>query len=261
MKYTHNDGFYTHLGRIKINFQNKITLPLPLKNPPPQTSKDNPSPSRTKSPTKNSNKKCFKCLGFGHIAANCPNKITMMVKGGIVVSDNSDQSSRSNSPTPSKTPSENECEIPCEGDLLVVRRILGTIQKPFDETQRENIFHTCCLINNKLCSMIIDGDSCANVTSTRVVEKLRLPIISHTKPYKLQWLSEKGEIVVNKQVIITFAIGKDEVLCDVVPMEATHILFRRPWQYDKKDLHDGHTNKISFNFQGHKIILKPFFSK
>ena len=40
--------------------------------------------------------------------------------------------------------------------------------------------------------------------------------------YKLQWLSEVGEIVVNKQVLIHFSIGKykDEVLCDVVPMEA-----------------------------------------
>jgi len=27
-------AFTTHLGRIKINFQNKIILPLPLKNPP-----------------------------------------------------------------------------------------------------------------------------------------------------------------------------------------------------------------------------------
>ena len=103
----------------------------------PQTSKDNLSPCRTKLPTKTSNKKCFKCLGFGYIALNCPSKRTMMVKWEIVVSGHSDQSS-----TPSKTPSEDECEIPCEGDLLVVRRMLGTIQKLFDEIQRDNIFHT-----------------------------------------------------------------------------------------------------------------------
>jgi len=97
-----------------------------------------------------------------------------------------------------KTPSEDECEIPCEGALLVVRRMLGTIKKTFDETQRENIFHTNYLVNNKLCSMIINGGSCANVASTRVVEKLGLPTISHTKPYKLQWFSEDGEIMVTK---------------------------------------------------------------
>jgi len=91
------------------------------------------------------------------------------------------------------------------------------------------------------------------------VEKIGLPTISHTKPYKQQWISTEGEIMVNKQVLITFAIGKykDKVLCDVVPMEATHILLGRPWQYDRKVLHDGLTNKMTFIFQGHKVILKP----
>jgi len=44
-------------------------------------------------------------------------------------------------------------------------------------------------------------------------------------------------------------------------MEATHILLGRPLQYDRQVLHDGHTNKMSFNFQGHKVILKPLCPK
>jgi len=178
----------------------------------------------------------------------------MMFKGGQVVSEHSDPSSRSNSPSPSKTPSDNQYEIPCEGDLLVIRRILGTIPTPFS---------FLCLITNKLCSMIIDWGSCANAESTRFVENLGLPNISHTNPYKLQWLTAEGEIMVNKQVIITFAIGKykEEVLCDVVPMEATHILLGRPWQYDRQVLHDGLTNKMTFTFPGHKVTLKPLSPK
>ena len=99
-------------------------------------------------------------------------------------------------------------------DLLVVRQMLGQVLKPFDESQRENIFHTRCLINDRLCSLIVDGGSCANVAITRVVDKLGLSTISHAKPYKLQWLSEVGEIIVYKQVLIAFSIGKykDEVL-------------------------------------------------
>jgi len=100
------------------------------------------------------------------------------------MSDHSSQ--RPRSPTSSRIPSEEESEVPCEGDLLVVRCVLGQVQKPFDEIQRENIFHTRCLINDKLCSLILDGGSCTNVASTRVVEKLGLPTISHAKPYKLQ---------------------------------------------------------------------------
>jgi hypothetical protein len=39
-----------------------------------------------------------------------------------------------------------------------------------------------------------------------------------------------GEVKVNKQVLITFSIGKycDEVLCDVVSMQANHLLLGRP---------------------------------
>jgi len=51
----------------------------------------------------------------------------------------------------------------------------------------------------------MDGGSCTNVTSTRVVEKLGLSTISHANPYKLQWLSKEREIMVNKQVLIIFA--------------------------------------------------------
>ena len=65
---------------------------------------------------------------------------------------------------------------------------------------------------------------------TTLVEKLNLPTLKHSRPYKLQWLNDCGEIKVNKQVLVSFSIGKykDEVLCDVVPMHAGHILLGRP---------------------------------
>jgi len=64
----------------------------------------------------------------------------MMVRGGVVMSDHNSQ--RSRSPTSFRSQSEEENEIPCEGDLLAVRRMLGQVQKPFDESQRDNTFHT-----------------------------------------------------------------------------------------------------------------------
>ena len=116
---------------------------------------------------------------------------------GIVVSEHDSDSPRHSSP--SRPSSEHESESPLEGDLLVVRRLLGQVLQPFDESQRENIFHTRCLIQNNICSLIVDGGSCANVASTRVVDKLGLSTISHTKPYKLQWLSEGAKsLLTNK---------------------------------------------------------------
>ena len=74
--------------------------------------------------------------------------------------------------------------------------------KEEDEVQRENLFHTRCHVQNKVCSVIIDGGSCTNVASAIMVEKLGLPTIKHSKPYKLQWLNDSGEVRVTKQVLV-----------------------------------------------------------
>ena len=78
--------------------------------------------------------------------------------------------------------------------------------------------------------MIIDGGSCTNVASTILVEKLNLLTLKHSRPYNLQWLNDCGKVRVDKQVLVTFSIGKylNEVLCNVVPMHAGNILLGRP---------------------------------
>jgi hypothetical protein len=143
-------------------------------------------------------------------------------------------------------------------ELLMVRRMFGNQVKEEDTTQRENLFQTRCLVQGKVCALI-DGGSCSNFASTRLVFKLNLDIKSHPKPYKLQWRNETVEMMVNKQVEVCFRIGKyeDVVLCDVVPMEASHLLLGRPWQFDKKTSHNGHSNKYSFFHHDKKIVLAP----
>ena len=81
--------------------------------------------------------------------------------------------------------------------MLMVRRLLGNQMQPLDDNQRENIFHTRCVINGKLCSLIVDG-SCTNVASSRLVTKLNLETKPHPRPYKLQWLSEDEEVKVTQ---------------------------------------------------------------
>uniref|UniRef100_A0A2N9GPC1 Reverse transcriptase domain-containing protein n=1 Tax=Fagus sylvatica TaxID=28930 RepID=A0A2N9GPC1_FAGSY len=112
---------------------------------------------------------------------------------------------------------------PVIGESLIARRALNTHIKVDDaEQQRENIFHTRCHVNNK-------------------------------------WLNDCGEVRVDRQVLVTFSIGKylDEVLCDVVPMHAGHILLGRPWQYDRRVTHDGFKNMYSFVKGGKTIKLAP----
>ncbi|XP_065874727.1 uncharacterized protein [Euphorbia lathyris] len=92
-----------------------------------------------------------------------------------------------------------------------------------------------------------------------LVEKLGLPVTKHPHPYKLQWLNDCGEIKVSKQVLVSLKIGQyqDDLLCDVVPMQAGHILLGRLWQFDKNAMHLGRKNQYSFMHDGRKIILAP----
>ncbi|RDX91634.1 hypothetical protein CR513_26356, partial [Mucuna pruriens] len=73
-----------------------------------------------------------------------------------------------------------------------------------------------------------------------------------------EYLCEKGELLVDKQVEVVFTLGtyEDKVTCDVVPMEATHLLLGRSWKFDKRVIHDRVTNRFTFVHLGQRVVLK-----
>uniref|UniRef100_A0A2N9HBM8 CCHC-type domain-containing protein n=1 Tax=Fagus sylvatica TaxID=28930 RepID=A0A2N9HBM8_FAGSY len=165
-------------------------------------------------PSRNRDIKCFKCLSLGHIASQCPNRQVMIMRdNGEVMTESENDSD--GMPELVDASDDDGVVYPVTGESLIVRRALNTHIKVDDaEQQRENIFHTRCHVNNK-------------------------------------WLNDCGEVRVDRQVLVTFSIGKylDEVLCDVVPMHAGHILLGRPWQYDRRVTHNGFKNMHSFEFE------------
>jgi len=125
---------------------------------------------------------------------------------------------------------------------------------------RKNIFHTRCTTAGKVCDVIIDSGSCENVVSNYMVEKLEMLRQSHPLPYKLQWLNKGSEVKVMKRGLVNFSIGQkyqDQVWCDVVPMDACHLLLGRPCQYDHRAHHDCYANTYTFVKDGVKIKLTP----
>jgi len=63
--------------------------------------------------------------------------------------------------------------------------------------------------------------------------------------------------------VVPFSIGKyvDEILCDMIPMQASHILLGRPSQYDRKAIHDGVKNRYTVVKDGKTITLVPLTPK
>jgi hypothetical protein len=81
-------------------------------------------------------------------------------------------------------------------------------------------------VQERSIRIIIDNDSCNNLASTTLVEKLSLPTRKLSNPYHIQWLNDGGKIRVSRSVRVPFSIGaySDYVDCDVVPMEACSLL-------------------------------------
>jgi len=204
-------------------------------------------------------RRCFKCQGLGHVATDCPNRRVITLAEWDAVKEEVAEEEKEESIEILEEEEEEIIAEADEGEMLVLRRTLST-QKGDQEEQRENIFHSRCTVQGKVCSLIIDSGSCANVVSMSMIEKLNLHTSVHPHPYNIQWLNQSKGLQVSSRCLISFSIGKnyqDELWFDVIPMDACHLLFGRPWLFDRKVTNNGYLNMYSFVKDGKKITLAP----
>ena len=92
------------------------------------------------------------------------------------------------------------------------------------------------------------------MASIELIDMLNSLTVEHSRPYILQWLKKENEVTISKQDLVAFLIGeyKDEVVCDVFPMNTCHLFLGRPWQYDRNVLHHGMSNTYPFKLYKRK---------
>jgi hypothetical protein len=143
---------------------------------------------------------------------------------------------------------------------LMMRKVLLKLENP---SQRNSLFQTACKTKDRVCKVIVDNSSTDNLVSTEMVEKLELETIAHPSPYRVSWLQKRHQVNVTKQCLVEIKIGgyKDEILCDVIPMDVCHVLLGRPWQYDINVFHDGRKNTYTLEKNGRTHMLLPIKDK
>ena len=92
-----------------------------------------------------------------------------------------------------------------------------------------------------------------------MVDKLGLKKVKHPTPYKVFWLKKGHQLLVQEKSEVEFQIDKykDKVLCEIMQMDACHILWGRPWNFDRKVIHDGEIYRYKFEKDGIKHTLVP----
>jgi hypothetical protein len=133
-----------------------------------------------------------------------------------------------------------------DGKSLMLRKVLlkpePKIENPM---QRKSLFRTTCKTKYRVCKVIISSGSTDNLLSIEMVEKLELETIADPNPYKFSWLQKGHQVMVTKQCLVEFKIGgyRDEILCDVIPMDVCHVFLED----------HGSLTEISF-MMGEKIL-------
>jgi len=126
----------------------------------PSESHQEPS-SKSKSPSghthhstsqRSSSIKCFKCLGYKHIALNCPTKRTMILK------KSNDVESEHSSPLLFQRNLLPLVKLNFVRDPMLIKCMIGQDQSESEPTQRENSFQSRCKINKWVYSLIIDEE-------------------------------------------------------------------------------------------------------
>jgi hypothetical protein len=126
-------------------------------------------------------------------------------------------------------------------------------EEPTDPEEGEHLFHSQMWVKGTPLHFIVDSGSQKNLISAEVVKQLGLSTTPHPQPYSIGWLRQGWDLRVNQQCRLSYGIQpfKDEVLCDVSPLDVCDVLLGQPYMWKHHAIYESRPRSVIITLGGH----------
>ena len=114
------------------------------------------------------------------------------------------------------------------------------LDEPEESEAEERLFHSQMWVKGTPLHFVVDNGSQKNLISVEVIKRLGLPTTPHPQAYKIGWLIQGHGIRITQQCLLPYGIKpfKDEVLCDVAPLEVCDVLLGQPYMWKRHSIYE-----------------------
>jgi hypothetical protein len=118
--------------------------------------------------------------------------------------------------------------------------------EPDEPEEGERLFHSQMWVKGTPLHFIMDSGSQKNLISAEVIKRLALPTTPHPQPYTIGWLCQGSDLCVSQQCRLSYDIKpfKDEVLCDVSPLEVCDVLLGQPYLWKRHVVYESRPRSV-----------------
>jgi hypothetical protein len=102
-------------------------------------------------------------------------------------------------------------------------------------------------VKGALLHFIVDRGSQRNLISAEFVKQLDLSTTPYLHPYTIEWLRQGRDLPINQQCLFPYGIKpfKNEVLCDISPLEICDVLLGQPYLWKKDVVYESRTHNVN----------------
>jgi hypothetical protein len=120
--------------------------------------------------------------------------------------------------------------------------------EPNEPEEGVHLFYSQMWVKFTPLHFIVDRGRKNNLISAEVFKRLTLPTMLHLHPYTIGWLFLGRDIRVNQQCHLSYDLKpfKDEVLCDVSPLEICNVILGQPYLWKCH---------VVYKYRPHNVII------